>query len=311
MRIAIIGAGMAGLSAAHALGAGHDIALFDKGRGPGGRMSTRRAPSDLGELRFDHGAPWFEARGAFAETCRGWHAAGVICHAEMRADRWTGTPAMNAAIKAMAKGFTVEWGVRIAELVGDAGAARWSLRTEADEERGPFDAVVIAVPSEQAADLLAPCHARFAGAARRCPSDPAWVAMYGFANAADLPDFTSLEAISGRAIRNSAKSGRDDAECWTVEAGAEWSRAHLEAERDEVAELLLTAFREAGLSLDPVHRAAHRWRFARPNVAERLGRLWDADTAIGVCGDWTTAPTVGGAWASGKQLAAEIEGFKS
>ncbi|MDP3490273.1 MAG: FAD-dependent oxidoreductase, partial [Phenylobacterium sp.] len=43
MKIAIIGAGMAGLSCAEALSdAGHAVQVLDKGRGPGGRMSTRR-----------------------------------------------------------------------------------------------------------------------------------------------------------------------------------------------------------------------------------------------------------------------------
>lgn len=47
MTVAIIGAGMAGLSCARALvQAGVAVELFDKGRGPGGRMSTRRVELD-------------------------------------------------------------------------------------------------------------------------------------------------------------------------------------------------------------------------------------------------------------------------
>ncbi len=43
MRIGTIGAGMAGLSCTQALcHQGYDVVMFDKGRGPGGRMSTRR-----------------------------------------------------------------------------------------------------------------------------------------------------------------------------------------------------------------------------------------------------------------------------
>ena len=41
--IAVIGAGMAGLSCArHLQEAGCRVTVFDKARGPGGRMSTRR-----------------------------------------------------------------------------------------------------------------------------------------------------------------------------------------------------------------------------------------------------------------------------
>ena len=63
MKTAIIGAGMAGLSCARALiAAGQNVDLFDKGRGPGGRMSTRRMETPIGEIRWDHGAQFFTAR---------------------------------------------------------------------------------------------------------------------------------------------------------------------------------------------------------------------------------------------------------
>ena len=43
-RVAVIGAGMAGATCARLLAdAGLDVTLFDKSRGVGGRMSTRRA----------------------------------------------------------------------------------------------------------------------------------------------------------------------------------------------------------------------------------------------------------------------------
>ncbi|MGA8880775.1 MAG: FAD-dependent oxidoreductase, partial [Azonexus sp.] len=57
--LALIGAGIAGLSCATALQqAGLKVSLFDKGRGPGGRMSTRRGD----DWQCDHGAQYFTAR---------------------------------------------------------------------------------------------------------------------------------------------------------------------------------------------------------------------------------------------------------
>ena len=57
-KIAIIGAGLSGLTAAHQLKHVAQVKLFDKSRGVGGRMSTRYA----GDYEFDHGAQYFTAR---------------------------------------------------------------------------------------------------------------------------------------------------------------------------------------------------------------------------------------------------------
>jgi predicted NAD/FAD-dependent oxidoreductase len=57
VRIGIVGAGIAGLACAQGLVRhGHDVVLFDKGRGPGGRMSTRRMETPRGLAHIDHGA---------------------------------------------------------------------------------------------------------------------------------------------------------------------------------------------------------------------------------------------------------------
>ena len=58
MRIAIIGAGLSGLTAAHGLKDIADVTVFEKARGVGGRMSTRYADP----YQFDHGAQYFTAR---------------------------------------------------------------------------------------------------------------------------------------------------------------------------------------------------------------------------------------------------------
>ena len=57
-KIAIIGAGISGLTLAHQLKAHADIVVFEKARGVGGRMSTRYGD----QFEFDHAAQFFTAR---------------------------------------------------------------------------------------------------------------------------------------------------------------------------------------------------------------------------------------------------------
>lgn len=58
MKIAIIGAGLSGLTAGRILAkAGHEVVVFEKSKGYGGRMSTRRRDGASAVL-MDHGAPY-------------------------------------------------------------------------------------------------------------------------------------------------------------------------------------------------------------------------------------------------------------
>jgi len=70
LRVAIVGAGIAGATCAAVLSAaGHRVMVFDKAHGPGGRLATRRAvwTDRDGQSRstpLDHGAPGFTAESA-------------------------------------------------------------------------------------------------------------------------------------------------------------------------------------------------------------------------------------------------------
>lgn len=305
MNIAIVGAGMAGLSCARTLAeAGHQPILFDKGRGPGGRMSTRRIDSPLGPVAFDHGAQYFTVRDpAFAAQVREWHDQGHAARWPLAAeDGWVGTPSMNAVIKAMAQGRDVRWNTRVERI--DRDGRGWLLHGGA-EALGTFDAVVLAIPAEQALPFLSLHDFTMAREAMLARSQPCWAAMFVF----DAPLASSREVIRatgdlGWAARNGAKPGRSGPEGWVVQATPEWSQAHVEDEPDSViAHLLGELGRALGTAVPaPATSAAHRWRYAM-SAGLDLGALWNAESGLGLCADWLLGPRVECAWVSGRQLA--------
>ena len=83
-RVAVVGGGVAGLTAASRLAqAGCDVTVYETGRGPGGRASTRRG--DTPDLQWDHGAQFFRADDpTFRALVEEWRAAGFVAE-------WTGT----------------------------------------------------------------------------------------------------------------------------------------------------------------------------------------------------------------------------
>jgi renalase len=95
--IAVIGAGMAAITCARTLvQAGHQVTVFEKSRGLGGRMATRSSPFGT----FDHGAQYFTVRDARfvpgLQTCRPSCAspgAPTPCRCSTRVAAWLQRPA--------------------------------------------------------------------------------------------------------------------------------------------------------------------------------------------------------------------------
>jgi predicted NAD/FAD-dependent oxidoreductase len=313
--IGVIGAGMAGLSCATRLAEhGLSVTVFDKGRGPGGRMAARRAEVGGQVVSFDHGTQAFVAESSqFQSAVDYWQCNG-------HADRWpaagegayVGVPGMNGPLRAMAEPLAVRWGDRAEQVIQTDGG--WLVQTPAGEHE--FSDLAIAVPAEQAAVLLnevAPTLAEIAG---KIQSDPCWTIMVSFADHlpvhADCLEAADSTALIRWAARNSAKPQRSGIENWVIQAGADYSRSILELEADVAAAQILESFFNQNeiAPVQPMHLVAHRWRYAFPVISDQqtpdeIAR-WDAQMRVGVCGDYLSAPNVEGAWLSGRALADHI-----
>jgi len=308
MRIGIVGAGMAGLACAEGLAnRGHDVVLFDKGRGPGGRMSTRRIETAAGEAYFDHGAQYFTVRdGAFRQRVDAWMTEGAVAPwPSAGSDAYVGVPAMNAPLRLASNSQRVLWTTRVVRI--DSSDRGWQLGLDRGEAVA-LDIVIVATPAEQAADLLASAAPDLSGRARAVVSEPCWTLMLAFSEPVPVAkNCWRGEYIVGWAARNSSKPGRIGPESWVVQASPAWSRAHVEADPEWVSASLKDALANLlGSVLPPtVGECSHRWRFARSG-AEGAGAIFDRDRGLGLCGDWLIGPRVEAAWLSGTALAKRI-----
>lgn len=79
MKIAVVGAGISGLTAGKILAsAGHEVVIFEKSRGFGGRMATRYTGIDL-ENRLDHGINHFAVSDpVFNSAVEEWESKGLV-----------------------------------------------------------------------------------------------------------------------------------------------------------------------------------------------------------------------------------------
>ncbi|WP_248806824.1 NAD(P)/FAD-dependent oxidoreductase [Pseudomonas sp. MWU13-2100] len=319
--IAIIGAGIAGLSAARALhDAGHCIEIFDKSRGSGGRMSSKR--SDAGAL--DLGAQYFTARDRrFVKEVQRWQAEGWVAEWDPQLynfqngqlslspdeqTRWVGTPRMSAITRGLLGKLQAHFSCRITEVFH--GEQHWHLQDAEGYTHGPFSQVIIATPAPQATALLASAP-KLAGAAAGVQMEPTWAIALAFDTPLDTPMegcFVQDSPLDWLA-RNRSKPARDShLDTWVLHATSTWSKQHLDLSKEAVIEQLHGAFAEllhASMPA-PVFTLAHRWLYARPAGAREWGALADADLGLYVCGDWCLSGRVEGAWLSGQEAARRL-----
>jgi renalase len=322
-RIVIVGAGLAGLAAAHELAdAGRQITVLDKGRVPGGRTSTRWRSG----FQHDHGAQYFTAHDPrFRERVDAWRRAGVVAPWSPRLlvadadgirpknderERFVGVPGMNAMAADLARGLDVWCGVRVERL--ERAGTTWLLLGEGGAILAEADAVLVTAPPMQTVPLLTGAP-DLAAAAGRAVMQPCYAVMLGLVEPARVDwdgAFVNVGPLSWVA-RDSSKPGRIGGEAWVLHAEPSWSTEHLDDEPDDV----IANLRGALLRLTPgvvwpeiVHAEAHRWRFALPDPVLDEACLVDTGLGLAVAGDWCGGPRVEGAYLSGLAAADRLLG---
>jgi len=316
-KIAIIGAGLAGLTCAQGLlAAGYpamEIAVFDKSRGIGGRMATRYA----GAYEFDHGAQYFSAG---TERFEAFVAEQVsegnvtlwpdlikrISGAKARETaRYVAAPRMNSLCKALATPLNTVLNTQISGL--EKMPDGWRLADDTGAAHGPFDYVVSAIPAPQMLTLLPEAFEdNHAAIAKVCMAG-CFSLMLGFADAVDMP--WQAARVNGSPVGwiavNSSKPGRETGQSVLVQSSNDWAEAHLEDAAESVQAALLAAASDImGVDLAQAdHIGLHRWRYAA--TPEPLGApfLLDRGAKLAVCGDWCLGSKVEAAFESGAQLA--------
>ena len=327
-RVAVIGAGIAGASCASSLRqAGMHVELFDKSRGVGGRMASRRVQwtDPAGKLRtaeLDHGAQHFSAlHPRFRAMLASAEAAGKVApwrakiHSTLPVPRpaqsYVAVPAMSALVRHLVNDLAVRLEQPVQRL--HRGIDGWHLVHNNDHLSGPYDHVMLAMPAPQAALLLAGHHDDWANTLAAVRMATCWT-LLAVTDDIDWPWDAALPAQGpldwvARNDRKPGRPGSPDCATWVAHATADWSMAHVEDEPDFVASKLSAALRLQMPHLTPVnfhHASVHRWRYAASvghGLQDPQECWWDRKLGIGVCGDFFGKASVEAAWRSGDELA--------
>ena len=318
--IAIIGAGMAGIAAAQELSKIATVTVFEKSRGFGGRMATRKHEA----WQFDHGAQFFTARSnAFQNFLSAYIDSGLVKEWQPKVltldptskpfkrewfePHFVAVPGMNALAKEMASELDVRLNVEVADL--EQSESHWILRDKEGEELGAFDWVISSAPAPQSLALLPEA---FVGREQieSVVLSPCFALMLGFNNPLNLNFDAAVvrnSPIAWIAV-DSAKPAHEAKFSLLIHSDNQWATENLDCSQEEIGNELLTALSDLldEKFVEPKHINLHRWRYARAEESLKRDSLIDSTLHLACCGDWCMGNRVEDAYLSGLSVAREV-----
>jgi photolyase PhrII len=308
-RVAVIGAGFAGLTLARTLhDHGMEVTVLEKSRGTAGRAAARRDGERTLPLGADHVAP---RTAEFRRWIAGFAEDGLVSKvrrtsvtlradacidADPAIDAFVGNPTLGAVTRRLAEGLDVRFSTRVT-AIGRDGSAGFRLETEGDSP-GRFDLVLIAIPRPQAAELVAPLDPEFVPPVDMRPC------LVVATEAPGGPAVDEIRFAADPVLSRARRAGT----AWIVEANAVWSATNLERSPEEWGSELAAAFAHRLGQSPAVVLHAHRWRyaFAVPTASPRRPYRLE-DLGLGLAGDWLAgASDIEAAWRSGLELAGHV-----
>ncbi len=323
--ILIIGAGLAGLSAANDLQqAGHSVLVIDKGRGLGGRLAGRR----IGEATFDHGAQFMTAREPrFKAAVARWIKAGVAeeWYSSYPGQpnghpRYRGVPTMTAIAKYLATDIQVMRNIRVETITPQQ--TQWLAELD-NGETVTANKLLITSPVPQTLDLLTDIAVPTDKQARldriEYESCLAVMAILDGPTAIEAPGAIALDDGPIAWISDNLQKGVSKIPAVTIHGSGEFSAKHFEEDRMATGQQLIEAAEQYIGSAQVTEYQVHGWRYSKPTIVDGapcmlLSEETDLPPLV-LAGDAFAGPRFEGAvqsgWAAAKRLISAERSFSA
>jgi predicted NAD/FAD-dependent oxidoreductase len=321
-KIAIIGAGLAGLTLARELSDYAEVTVFEKARGVGGRMSTRYAEP----FYFDHGAQFFTARDELFRSFVHRHIdsgdiaewKGKIMSFEKGKSpnksmwfepHYVATPNMNSLCKTLSSDLSLVVNTEIAPLTAKQENG-WHVTDKNGAALGCFDWVISTAPPAQTARLFGE-HMAANALVREVTLLGCYTLMIGFKKPWDKQWIAAT--IRNHPLQwlaaNSTKPGRDpNVTCLVAHSSHEWAEAHMDDDMAAAQAFLFEQLQDVtGLDISPCdYLSSHRWRYANLSERQSLEPYFDVQSKLASVGDWCAASRIEDVWLASHKLASWV-----
>lgn len=335
MVIGIIGAGISGLAAGRILAkAGHEVTVFEKSNGLGGRAATRYAGDQL-KSKVDHGLPMFtvtspEFRDFTTELLENnliqqWGRSISIFDGDGTYSKnpnpsdeitYTSVDGMNRLGHYLSRWVDVKKNSKAGGLTyfgrNRINRKPWIINFTSSSTFSA-DAVIIALPAPQAYGILAMTidqtkTLKIVREIDEIQYRPAYSLMVGYGDKY-IPKWDGVICKSSvlEFISNEASKRDNQESSFVLHANESFSRNHLKSDKELISKLMLAEFAEVegGWVTSPEWHQLHLWKYSRPKKV--LNRpFFDLETNDGplaLVGDYYEGDTIDAAYRSGVLLA--------
>jgi len=318
--IAIIGAGMTGLSLAYNLQE-HNITIFDKSWRPGGRVSTRKHDNYL----FDHGAHYLSTNHSvnqLNEVIRRYNLGQVIeidfatdylKSKKTRKKIIIGQNGMNSIPKSIFDNIKLRsyFNSKIIKISKNSNDL-FSLFTEKEEFKD-FDYVLICIPYLQSKELSNDL-IDFTQIVNEPSYDPIHTVMLSY------KDINNINIKAGLNLHNdisffmnqNIKFNELYDDCWVLNMSSEYTNNNINIDKSDLEKYAQSIFEKTfGINNEIRFIKSHRWLYAQTKVSynsiSKKNWINSKDNKIFLSGDWVLGKSLSDAWDAGQKLSHYIK----
>ncbi|MDZ7719543.1 MAG: FAD-dependent oxidoreductase [Balneolaceae bacterium] len=335
MVIGIIGAGLSGLTAGRILArAGHEVTVFEKSRGYGGRMATRYAGKE-NSSKMDHGLSYFGVKSnefreftaelldqgliqTWGDNFAAYDGEKFLESAPNQSSEalYTSTGGMNKIGKYLARWVDIRTETKVGGLTyfgTNRSKKRSWMMNLTSSNTFEADAVIIALPAPQAYGIISSTidetnTLKIVRQIDEVSYQPAFSLMAGYGSE-EAPDWegvicrnSPLEFISNESLK------RDTQETsFVLQTSGGFTKEYRDSDEDTISKKMLGEFAEiaGGWAASPEWQQLHFWRYSRAQkvINSPYLELEDEDAPLALTGDYLNGNTVDDSYRSGYMLA--------
>jgi predicted NAD/FAD-dependent oxidoreductase len=317
-KIVIIGAGFSA-AVFSVLIQGSDLKIFDKGRGPGGRSSTRRV-DNIGI--FDHGLQFINSENKefinflkknLSNWIKEWNGDFVDFDKNKKlpkSNKYIGINGNNDFVKKLIS-VPSNYNKELLKISKDAG--KWLLEF-ADRSQEIADILVLTIPMEQCKNITQSLNINFLFKGSMEPNITTMIAFESTKSIKTSGYLFKTNNILAWAANESSKSrdlNADSLQLWTLQSSKSFANDNCKNFKIEKLSIMNYMIKEFSNILDIsamkiIHKDAHSWLYAYKKDLFEKEFFWDEQLKLGICGDWMCGSKAEDSWRSASMLANQI-----